>query len=241
MEVTNNQRVGRALDLLRDGLRPYVRRQFNSRYKNGVQREVQDVFDSPITGADPFSEMDVNALLKLMNDRWSEVFDAYLGVSVQPMLYPSARTLVNECRSVRHQSAHRTGDFSNADAYRALDSIQRLLAAIPAKEATAVRQLNQEQFELLAREGNVATQQAIQEILEEALELTRESDSKSSQSASPLLEEALQLTKNSAATLRHAVSTGKRNAVTRLDFRGRARSVASRLSSLREGIRKRPD
>lgn len=239
MEITNNQRVGRALDLLRDGLRPYVKRQFNSRYKNAVHRELQGVLDNPINAAEPFAEMDVNALLKLMNDRWSEVFDAHLGLSAQPMLYPTARTLIYECRSVRHQSAHHSGDFSNADAYRALDSIQRLLASVPAKEAQAVQRLREEQFEILAGEGNVATQQAIQEILEEALELTRKSDSGSGQSASPLLEEALQLTKNSAAVLRQAVRTSQHNALTRLDLQGKASSIVSRLSSLREGIRKR--
>ena len=241
MDVTNNERVSRALDLLRDGLRPYVKRQFNSRYKNTVQRELQDILDSPLSTDDPFAEMDVNALLKLMTDRWVEVFDPQLGVSARPALYPTARTLTNECRSIRHQSAHRTGDFSSKDAYRALDSIERLLAAISAKEAAAVQELCEEQFEIFARENNVATQRAIQEILEEALELTQHSDSVSEQSASPLLEEALRMTKNSAATLREAVNTGRRNALIRLNLRGKASSVASRLSSLKEGIRKQTD
>lgn len=236
MEVTNNQRVSRGIDLLREGLRPYVKRQFRSRYKNAVQRELQNVLNDRLSTDDPFAKMDVDALLKLVTFRWSEVFSAQFGES-----YPPVQTLAYECRSIRiHYDAHRYENCPSADAYRALDTIHRLLAAISAKEAAAVQELSDEQFEILAREGNVATQHAIQEILEEALELTQHSDSGSDQSARPLLEEALQLTKNSASSLRKAVRTGRYNALTRLNLQGKASNVASRLSSLKASIRKRP-
>lgn len=235
MEVTNNQRVSRGMDLLREGLRPYVKRQFRSRYKNLVQRELQNVLNDRLSTDDPFATMDADALLKLMIFRWSEVFGAQFGES-----YPPVQTLARECRSIRiHYDAHRYENCPSADAYRALDTIHRLLVAISAKEAAAVQELCEEQFEILAREGNVVTQHAIQEILEEALELTQDNASESDQSARPLLEEALRLTKTRAATLREVVSTGRRNALTRLDFRGKAHSIASRLPVLRGSIQKR--
>ena len=62
-------------------------------------------------------------LLKLMWETWNEVFRRVLG--------PAERGLTGELRDHRNRWAHQER-FSSDDAYRALDSAGRLLAAVSA-------------------------------------------------------------------------------------------------------------
>ena len=66
---------------------------------------------------------------------WNSVFGKKLG--------SSERTLVSELRTVRNDWAHQKS-FSTDDAYRALDSIQRLLSAISAEQAQEVDRMKHE-------------------------------------------------------------------------------------------------
>jgi chromosome partitioning protein len=81
---------------------------------------------------------DVSALLKVMNGRWSTVFGQTLG--------RTERSLVNELLDTRDKWAHNlTFPKNYDDAYRVLDSIERLLRPIGAlEEADIVEQLLEE-------------------------------------------------------------------------------------------------
>ncbi len=124
MAVTNHERVGRALDLLKAGLGPFVEREFLSVFKEraGVQAAVL-LGEDRLQAKKPIAEWDVAALLKVMWDSWNDVFRRVLG--------PAERSLLSELRDHRNRWAHQQ-TFSSDEAYRALDSAGRLLTAVSA-------------------------------------------------------------------------------------------------------------
>ena len=83
----------------------------------------------------PATEWDVAALLKLMWETWNDVFRAVLG--------RAERNFVSELRDHRNNWAHQK-PFSGDDAYRALDTTNRLLTAVSALQATEVEKLKME-------------------------------------------------------------------------------------------------
>ncbi|HWD92521.1 MAG TPA: Swt1 family HEPN domain-containing protein [Verrucomicrobiae bacterium] len=136
MALTNQQRVGKALDLLRDGLGGFIQRELQSKYKERAQAEAQKFLDTDrLKGTKPIAEWDAAALLRLMWESWNDVFRQTLG--------HAERTLVSELRTVRDRWAHQE-NFSSDDADRALDSSERLLSAISAPQSEAVRAMKLE-------------------------------------------------------------------------------------------------
>lgn len=136
MAVTNHERVGKALELLRDGLAPFVEREFRNLHQDNALAEAQRyVAGDRLDANRPFERSDAAVLLKLMWDAWNEVFRRTLG--------QSERTLVSELRGVRNAWAHQE-PFSTDDAYRALDSAARLLTAVSASQAEEVEKMKME-------------------------------------------------------------------------------------------------
>ena len=138
MAMTNHERVGKGLELLRTGLGPFVEREL----KRAVQARDVDRYDLRQIAADPAlrrnsSEWDVALTLRLMWETWNEVFRTVLG--------RAERSLVSELRDHRNRWAHQE-PFSGDDSYRALDSAQRLLTSISAPQ---VRELDALKHELL--------------------------------------------------------------------------------------------
>ncbi|MDQ7784168.1 MAG: Swt1 family HEPN domain-containing protein [Desulfomonilaceae bacterium] len=141
MAKTNHGRVGEALQLLNKGLRPFVERELQA--VHGVQW--QDIVAQTLRedrGAVKATKQgrlnwDTHNLLTIMWDQWNAVFRNTLG--------HSERSLVSELREVRNRWAHQT-PFSSDDAYRALDSIGRLLTAVSAPEA---KELEEQKMALL--------------------------------------------------------------------------------------------
>jgi predicted AAA+ superfamily ATPase len=117
---TNNERVGRALSLLADGLAPFVDRECGLKY--GID------WENAVPGDGVRSKTDVQFLLRTMTSTWREVFDRTLG--------RMERNYVSELIEARNRWAHQDS-FSSDDAYRALDSVERLLQAISAAEQAA--------------------------------------------------------------------------------------------------------
>ncbi|MBI3912159.1 MAG: ATP-binding protein [Armatimonadetes bacterium] len=148
MALSNRDRVGRALDLLKEGLRPFVEREFEARCGAGWAHEALEALGSERDwqGHDA-TGLDVQGLLTLLWNRWNEVFAAILS--------RSERNLVSELREVRNRWAHQEA-FSTDDAYRALDSVARLLSAVSAPEAEEVErqktELLRQRFEEQARQ-----------------------------------------------------------------------------------------
>lgn len=80
---------------------------------------------------------DTHQLIYLVTQLWEEVF------SKEFSLTREVRQWMFEVRTIRNQWAHQE-DFNLRETYRALDTIERCLEAIPAKEATMeVRKLRE--------------------------------------------------------------------------------------------------
>ena len=136
MAITNHERVGKALELLKAGLGPFVERELKSVYQERVQAHAAlNVGDDRLQANRPITAWDAAALLKLMWDAWDDVFRRTLG--------HAERSLVSELREHRNKWAHQQ-TFSSDDADRALDSIQRLLTAVSAPEADEVARMKME-------------------------------------------------------------------------------------------------
>jgi predicted AAA+ superfamily ATPase len=134
--ITNHERVGKAMELLKAGLAPFVEREFKSVYKGQALIEAQRFMASERLDAKrPFAAWDVAVLLRLMWDAWNNVFRKTLG--------QAERSLVSELRDVRNRWAHQE-PFSGDDADRALDSAERLLTAVSAPQADEVRKIKTE-------------------------------------------------------------------------------------------------
>ena len=130
MAITNHERVGKSLELLKDGLGPFVEREFKAKYGDEWAFEVKDILsDTRLGDSKTESLNDVATLLVVMDRKWGDVFRRILG--------KTERSLVNEILAVRNRWAHQDR-FSSDDAYRALDSVERLLTAISAPQADEV-------------------------------------------------------------------------------------------------------
>ena len=137
MATTNHERVGKALDLLKAGLGPFVDREIQRAVK--AQRvdpaTLRRFVDDPLIGDKSATEWDVAALIKLMWETWNDVFRAVLG--------QAERNFVSELRDHRNNWTHQR-PFSGDDAYRALDTMNRLLTAVSAPQAADVEKLKME-------------------------------------------------------------------------------------------------
>ena len=129
MAITNHDRVGKALETVNSGLTPFVEREMKSAFGGKWFATAKDRLGSGLHlgGTEQAPEWDTAALLKVLWECWNEVFAKTLG--------RAERSMVNELRDVRNKWAHQK-PFSTDDAYRALDSMHRLLNAVGAgKEA----------------------------------------------------------------------------------------------------------
>src|SRR5271166_648709 len=145
MAITNQERVGKAMDHLRAGLAPFVEREVQSAVKAGTVRmdAVRRFSDDPMLGSKPIAQWDVAGLLKLMWETWNDVFGRTLG--------RAERSLVQELRDWRNKWAHQE-PFSSDDTDRALDSIARLLTAVSAQQADEVGKMKMELRRLVFEE-----------------------------------------------------------------------------------------
>ncbi len=140
MAITNHERVGKALELLKSGLAPFVDREFKSALNDRADIvAAQWLGEDRINGKKPISDWDVAALLKLMWEAWNDIFRKTLG--------QAERSLLSELRNHRNEWAHQR-PFSTDDAYRALDSAGRLLTAVSASQADEIEKMKTELLRL---------------------------------------------------------------------------------------------
>jgi len=134
--ITNHERVGKAMELLRQGLGPFVDREFQNAFRDRARAEAPRFLgDDRGAGKRRLAEADAAALLKLMWEAWNEVFGRTLG--------RAERSLVQELRDWRNKWAHQE-PFTSDDADRALDSMARLLSAVSAPQADEVGRMKQD-------------------------------------------------------------------------------------------------
>src|SRR5437868_5641795 len=99
MAITNQERVGKAMDLLRDGLRPFVERELKTKYGDRWAAEIRAALAGRQLGqkkGDPLQ--DVAVMLAMMDKVWGSVFGDILG--------RSDRNLVLELIEARNRWAH---------------------------------------------------------------------------------------------------------------------------------------
>ncbi|MHB1167663.1 MAG: Swt1 family HEPN domain-containing protein, partial [Longimicrobiales bacterium] len=138
MAISNSERVGKALQLFNGAMRPYIRRELESNFKaEWLEMARQGIRDDRAASAD-FDHWDTPVLIGVVLDHWNNVFKYNLG--------PAERSLLHEIRDIRNRWAHQQ-NFSSDDAYRALDSMGRLLSAIAAAEEAA--ELDRQRLDLM--------------------------------------------------------------------------------------------
>src|SRR2546427_8209186 len=138
MAITNQERIGKAMELLKEGLQPFVEREMKAQHAQRWFEEARDsVSDSQanLFGTEKQPKWDVASILSVMWNQWNVVFKKTLG--------QAERTLVSELRDVRNRWAHQN-PFSTDDAYRALDSAGRLLTAVSAPQSDEIAKMKTE-------------------------------------------------------------------------------------------------
>lgn len=133
MATTNHERIGKCLEQLSAGLQPFVERELKSTYQDNWFAETRRTLSATqvdFLGTADKPQWDIASLLTTLWNQWNDVFKKVLG--------HTERSLVSELRDVRNKWAHQR-TFTTDDAYRALDSIERLLNAVSApKEAEEI-------------------------------------------------------------------------------------------------------
>jgi hypothetical protein len=137
MAITNSDRVQRALETLRDGIRPGCSAAWVAKYG----ADWVDVVNSKdIHGVGKGDETDLAWLLKGMNNTWQEVWRSRMGVS--------ERGFVTEMRDARNKWAHQE-QFSTRDTLRILDTAERLLQAFSAADQMKLIQAQHRELQRL--------------------------------------------------------------------------------------------
>ena len=122
MAITNSERVQKALEAVRDGIRPVCIAAWEAKYGANWKEQVHGRDRHAVGQAD---DADLAWLLKGMTNTWQEVWHGQLGIA--------ERSFVSEIRDARNKWAHQE-NFSTRDTLRVLDTAERLLAAFSAAE-----------------------------------------------------------------------------------------------------------
>jgi Swt1-like HEPN len=126
---SEQQRIGIALDALATGLLPFFEQELVAAYGDNWQATARSSLRGPSTGSSPIGQWDAHAILTVMWDQWNSVFRNKLGLA--------ERSLVGELREFRNRWAHQSS-FTDDDSYRVLDSAQRLLNAVGARDEALI-------------------------------------------------------------------------------------------------------
>jgi predicted AAA+ superfamily ATPase len=139
MALSNAERIGKCLELLNQGLSPYVERELKRSLGKDWYTSVQTTLhEHQASGLKTdITAWDSQLLLQIMINFWKSIFEATLG--------KNGRNMVGELIDIRNRWAHQK-PFNTADALRALDTIQRLLAAISSE---AAREVEKHHYEVM--------------------------------------------------------------------------------------------
>lgn len=145
MAKSNVEIMTNGLEILLKGLRPYLLRELKVKFgERWWKLAVEDALRGTLraearwaqmTDAQRFELLDVQALLTIMTNVWNDVFQEQLGYT--------GRSYVSELREVRNSWAHQRA-FTAEDAYRALDTMQRLLGMTGGEGQEDIKKLSQE-------------------------------------------------------------------------------------------------
>lgn len=133
------QRIQNALFHLQSGLHSFVQQHLTAKHGTNWRH-----YASRARGGDPRGDLDAYALLKTIQDNWTDVFSAKLPRNARSFLFTATEA--------RNAWAHPPlSGIDLDDALRYLDAIHQLLLAVRSKEAAAVKALHSEQVRVAAR------------------------------------------------------------------------------------------
>lgn len=137
MAISNKERVGRGLDILRSALRPVVEQEMRALLGDNWQDGIPS--DSGVRWEKGEPVFDTQALLRIMIGGWDDIFSRR---------YPrEVLQLAHEARKTRNRHAH-DEPFETDDAFAALHGLQNLLEALDAN-AQAVEEVEKLKMDLL--------------------------------------------------------------------------------------------
>ena len=127
MAISNRERIGKALDSLRDGLLPYISNQLDKNLNSSWQNDLP-TYSSNL--------QDISVLLGLFMEHWRNIF--------KRLLSDSDRAYISELKEARNKWAH-SEPMSSDDVERYLDTAIRLCKNINAvKESESIRLIREE-------------------------------------------------------------------------------------------------
>jgi len=137
MAISNSERIGKGLDLLRNGLTAFVEREMEAVYgedwqekgKQSVSKERDWKVESGKV------QWDAYLILMILWNHWNDVFKRTLG--------HAERSYVSELREARNRWAHQNA-FTYDDTYRVLDTMTRMLRSVSSGDAGEVEKMAQE-------------------------------------------------------------------------------------------------
>jgi predicted AAA+ superfamily ATPase len=138
MAQSNYERIRQALELFNQALGPYIERELKAAFKGDWKAETLRYLPDHVPAEMAkinIGSWDTQMLGTVMWNAWNDVFFKTLG--------KTERNLLAEVRDIRNQWAHQQS-FSGDDAYRALDTIERLLGAISAPQAMEIAKQKQD-------------------------------------------------------------------------------------------------
>ena len=130
--ITNRERIGKALELLKVGLMPFVKREMHMKYGDKWVSELNSIRADTRLGGEGDVAGDTGGQLIYMERHWGKVFSETLG--------EAELGCINELIDVRGRLG-RQESFSGTETDRALDSAARLLTAVSAPEADDVMRM----------------------------------------------------------------------------------------------------
>ena len=127
MAINNRDRVGKAFDLLSEGLRDFVDEAMTHGYGSADWNEQWAAEESQRRGGPlrTYAKTDVQVQLRAITEQWHRFKDT---------LSRAQQSFASELRETRNLWAHNE-PFSSDDAMRALDTIERLLHAVGAVDS----------------------------------------------------------------------------------------------------------
>lgn len=133
MVMANHERIGKALEYLRDGLAPVCEKTWEGFFGDGWLQEVNGRLHHPESNP---ATSDAAFLFKGIKVTWNDVFGAAFG--------PGIRSMVFELAEARNDWAHQNS-FTADDSVRAMDTMERVLEAFGVvEERKAIRTLRRD-------------------------------------------------------------------------------------------------
>ena len=147
----NKELVDKALEeILPPVLEPFIKRKMKAKYGNNWLQDAQLGLPNYHFEGNDLKWSDPQVVLKLILDRWNNVF------CDPPKLNHFERSLVSELMEVRNAAKHNDiNKFDNDYTFRAVDSMERLLIATDAKKAAEEVKRLKEKFVILSVETQV--------------------------------------------------------------------------------------